>query len=187
MSGRNRPQEVRGVVFVNLQKRYVIRTSTLMPFVRGLKRSLQLEKQKFNVCFVDDNSIRHLNLAYRGKNKSTDVLSFPWNEPGSASAPGSSHAHGKNGFEDFLGDIVISVETAGRNAELEGHSRLLEIRWLILHGLLHLLGFDHETDSGQMVALELALREQLGITGWENQTRLSKPRRKGEKPDQPNS
>jgi probable rRNA maturation factor len=66
-------------------------------------------------------------------------------------------------FKDFLGDIVISVDTAKRNARKEGHSTLNEIRWLILHGLLHLLGYDHESDQGEMVKLELALRGRLGI------------------------
>jgi rRNA maturation RNase YbeY len=66
-------------------------------------------------------------------------------------------------FKNFLGDIVISVETAKRNAREEGHSILNEIRWLILHGLLHLLGYDHERDRGEMTRLELGLRRRLGI------------------------
>jgi len=66
-------------------------------------------------------------------------------------------------FRGFLGDIVISAETARANARREGHSTENEIRWLILHGLLHLLGYDHATDQGEMTALELSLRERLGI------------------------
>jgi probable rRNA maturation factor len=165
MSGGHSNKSVRGVVFVNLQKRYVVRTSTLLVFVRSLKQRLELGPREFNVCFVDDSAIRHLNLAYRGKNKATDVLSFPWNDEGGAHAPGPSHSGEKNGFSNFLGDIVISVETARVNAAAEGHSTLNEIRWLILHGLLHLLGYDHEKDSGEMVALELALREKLNVAG----------------------
>ena len=68
-------------------------------------------------------------------------------------------------FKNFLGDIVISVDTAKRNARKEGHSTLNEIRWLILHGLLHLLGYNHEYDQGEMTRLELALRSRLGISG----------------------
>jgi len=68
-------------------------------------------------------------------------------------------------FKYFLGDIVISVDAARRNAREEGHSTLNEIRWLILHGLLHLLGHDHERDQGEMTRLELALRSRLGISG----------------------
>jgi probable rRNA maturation factor len=68
-------------------------------------------------------------------------------------------------FKNFLGDIVISVDTAKRNARQEGHSTLNEVRWLILHGLLHLLGYNHESDQGEMTKLELALRRRLGIAG----------------------
>ncbi len=155
-------------MFVNLQKRYVVRTASLWGFVRSLKRRLRLAKREFNVCFVDDNAIRHLNFAYRGKNKPTDVLSFAWDEapaafPPTAPVPPRRGEHG--GIENFLGDVVISVETARRNATAEGHSTLDEIRWLILHGVLHMLGYDHEHDRGEMVALELALREQLGVAG----------------------
>jgi len=66
-------------------------------------------------------------------------------------------------FEGFLGDIVISVEAVERNAALEGHATRTEISWLILHGLLHLLGLDHETDHGEMAALEHGLRARLGV------------------------
>ena len=66
-------------------------------------------------------------------------------------------------FKNFLGDIVISVDTAMTNARQEGHSTLNEIRWLILHGVLHLLGYDHEHDHGEMTRLEHALRSRLGI------------------------
>ncbi len=165
MSAAKRLRSVQGVVFVNLQKRYLVRTASLLGFVRGLKQRLRLEQREFNVCFVDDSAIRELNLAYRGKNKSTDVLSFAWNEPGESHVRRPHHAGKHEGFENFLGDIVISVETARRNAEIEGHTTLNEIRWLILHGLLHLLGFDHEKDTGQMIALELDIREKLGVAG----------------------
>jgi probable rRNA maturation factor len=66
-------------------------------------------------------------------------------------------------FEGFWGDVVISAETARRNARREGHSTESEIRWLILHGFLHLLGYDHEQDGGIMAALELSLRARLDV------------------------
>jgi probable rRNA maturation factor len=66
-------------------------------------------------------------------------------------------------FAGFLGDVVISAETARRNAAVAGHSTWNEIRWLILHGVLHLLGYDHSRDDGEMTALELSVRGQLGI------------------------
>jgi probable rRNA maturation factor len=155
-------------VLVNLQKRYVVRTASLSAFVRNLKRRLRLGNREFNICFVDDDAIRELNSAYRGKDEATDVLSFPWNETAGPlrpkpQAPSRLQEHG--GIRNFLGDVVISVQTARRNARAEGHSTLNEIRWLILHGVLHLLGYDHEHDSGEMIALELALRGQLGVWG----------------------
>jgi len=168
MREKNRVPGVRGVVLVNLQKPYVVRTASLSAFVRNLKRRLRLGTREFNICFVDDSAIRNLNSAYRGKDKATDVLAFPWNEvdgplPPEPRAP--SRRGERGGITNFLGDVVISVETARRNACVEGHSTLNEIRWLILHGVLHLLGYDHEHDSGEMTALELALREQLGVAG----------------------
>jgi probable rRNA maturation factor len=168
MRGQDRTAGVRGVVFVNLQRCYGVRTASLRGFVRSLKRRLRLKHREFNICFVDDRAIRHMNLAYRGKDKATDVLSFPWNESAALfqrRRRPSFRRGERGGITNFLGDVVISVEMARRNARSEGHSTLLEIRWLILHGVLHLLGYDHEKDGGEMVALELALREQLGIEG----------------------
>jgi probable rRNA maturation factor len=125
---------------------------------------------------VDDREIKRLNLLYRGKDRATDVLSFPWNaqprqgstRPRSKPArPGHANRSAQERvaleFKNFLGDIVISVDTAKRNARQEGHSTLNEIRWLILHGLLHLLGYNHECDQGEMTRLELALRSRLSI------------------------
>ena len=155
-------------MLVNLQKRYVVRTASLSAFARNLKRRLRLGCRKFNICFVDDKAIRHLNLAYRGKDKATDVLSFPWAEAGGSLRTEPrvpSRQRERGGIRNFLGDVVISVQTARRNASEEGHSTLNEIRWLVLHGVLHLLGYDHERDTGEMIALELALREQLGVAG----------------------
>jgi probable rRNA maturation factor len=155
-------------VIVNLQKRFTLPNASLALFARNLKRRLRLGKQEFNICFVDDAAICHLNAAYRGKDKPTDVLSFPWNEaagPPGLGTPEPAHQRGQGGITNFLGDIVISVEMARRNAAEEGHSTVQELRWLILHGVLHLLGYDHEHDTGEMITLELALREKLGVTG----------------------
>jgi probable rRNA maturation factor len=184
MSGKDRVPGVRGVVLINLQKRYAFRTASLLAFARNLKRRLQLGNRKFNICFVDDNAIRHLNLAYRGKDKATDVLSFPWIEADGTLLPESRpparrREQGRNA--GFLGDVVISVQAAERSAGAEGHSTLNEIRWLILHGVLHLLGYDHEHDAGEMIALELTLREQLGVGGGprrKKQVKRQKAKRK---------
>jgi probable rRNA maturation factor len=155
-------------VLINLQPRYEIRTAALRGFVHRLRRQLRLGKREFNACFVDDAAIRKLNFRYRGKDHATDVLSFPWDEARKATGRKARAGAGKSrgrGIANFLGEVVISVETARRNAATEGHSTLNELRWLILHGVLHLLGYDHEKDRGEMAALELRLREKLGVTG----------------------
>jgi probable rRNA maturation factor len=98
------------------------------------------------IAFVSDSRIRTLNRTFRGVNKATDVLSFP-------NAPQLGD----------LGDIAISVETAARQAKENGLTLNGEIAQLILHGLLHLIGYDHETDNGEMNKVELRLRRKLGI------------------------
>ena len=165
-------------MILNQQSKYVVTSSRLGEFVRELKQALRLGRQDCNVCFVDDRQIKRLNSLHRGKDCATDVLSFPWNaqqrqprqRPGSESARPrhsrrSANERAASEFENFLGDIVISVDTAKRNARKEGHSTANEIRWLILHGVLHLLGYNHERDHGEMTRLELAMRSRLGISG----------------------
>ena len=101
------------------------------------------------VVITTDRRIRRLNRTWRGIDKATDVLSFPaGDDPG----PGR-----------HLGDVVISRETAARQARNEGHSLATELRVLALHGLLHLLGYDHEHDSGRMARIERRLRRQGGL------------------------
>jgi len=125
-----------------------------------LRRRLELDGRDLNVCLVSDHEIARLNARYRGKARPTDVLSFRWGEPDSASSP-ARHPRAPAEFNGFLGDVVISAETARRNARAAGHSTAKEIRWLILHGALHLLGYDHATDQGEMTELELSLRDKL--------------------------
>jgi probable rRNA maturation factor len=100
------------------------------------------------VLITSDAEMKRLNRAYRGKNKATDVLSFP--------APPEIAEH-------HAGDLAVSFDTAARQATAFGHSLDLEVRILLLHGLLHLNGEDHETDSGEMAALESELRTQLKL------------------------
>jgi probable rRNA maturation factor len=165
-------------MILNQQSKYVVSSSRLGEFVRELRQALRLGRRDCNVCFVDDRQIKRLNSLYRGKDCATDVLSFAWNaqQRQPPQRPGSEHARSRYTrrsaneravleFKNFLGDIVISVDTAKRNARKEGHSTLNEIRWLILHGVLHLLGYNHEQDHGEMTRLELALRSRLGISG----------------------
>ena len=155
------------------QRRVSVDVARARAFARRLKVALKLGGRDFNVCLVDDAAMARLNSAFRGKDAATDVLSFPWLavkvRSGRVPRRGTRRSSGKEvggrEFDGFLGDVVISVEAARRNARAEGHSMANEIRWLILHGLLHLLGYDHQTDRGGMTAFELALRERLGIAG----------------------
>ncbi|MGH9450394.1 MAG: rRNA maturation RNase YbeY [Terriglobia bacterium] len=130
----------------------------LRDFSSRVSRGLHLGRRYFDVTLVDDAAIAILNRDFRAKAAPTDVLSFPWQ-----GGPGFPARFGD--FDDFLGDIVISLDTAQRQATAERHSLRTEIEQLVLHGALHLLGYDHETDRGQMNVLELRLRRKLGIEG----------------------
>ena len=93
---------------------------------------------ELSIAFVDDATMRALNRKFRRKNKTTDVLTFP-------------------------DEIVISLDQARRQARNERHSLATEVRYLIAHGVLHALGYDHEADRGEMNALELLVRERVGL------------------------
>jgi probable rRNA maturation factor len=99
--------------------------------------------REISLAMVNDRTIRGLNRKFRARNKTTDVLTFP----------------GERSCE-----IVISVDRARRQAALEKHSLATELHYLILHGVLHGLGYDHETDAGEMDALELRVRTKVGLT-----------------------
>jgi probable rRNA maturation factor len=136
---------------VNRQRKIKLDLSRFESFSVSLLSAVkEAEGCSFVVAFVSDKKMTELNTAYRGKKSTTDVLSFPVED------------------EDFenertLGDIVISVEQAARQAKSNRLSLEREIKQLMLHGLLHLCGYDHETDRGQMNRKELKLREKLGI------------------------
>ncbi len=119
----------------------------------GLARFLNRARQavglvgEIDVLLTSDAEIKRLNKAFRGKNKATDVLSFP----------------ASNEAEEMAGDVAISLETALRQAKAHGHSLRDEVRVLMLHGLLHLDGEDHEADSGEMAEREAGLRKVLQL------------------------
>jgi probable rRNA maturation factor len=106
-----------------------------------------------NVALVSDARVRVLNRQYRGIDRATDVLSFPSDAARARGAPRAC----------FLGDIVIARGMARRQARAQGHSLAAEVRVLALHGLLHLLGYDHERDAGTMARLERRLRRKGGL------------------------
>jgi probable rRNA maturation factor len=132
-----------GIVLLNRQRRRRVAATRLK---RVLTRAAQALDVSGEVALVltGDRAVRTLNARYRGKDRATDVLSFP--------GPGGSEG---------LGDIVISVETAARNARGLGRTLPQELDVLALHGFLHCLGYDHETDDGTMDRLEGRLRRRI--------------------------
>jgi probable rRNA maturation factor len=139
-------------LIVNLQRKLAVDLSIYKNFCEQLPNSIHDASRKhFSVAFVSDRRMKELNGLFRNTNTTTDVLSFP-HEPDEFDPDRSN-----------LGDIVISIEQAVRQAN-ENHLTLEnEIKQLILHGVLHLCGYDHETDNGEMNARELELRDKLGI------------------------
>jgi probable rRNA maturation factor len=112
--------------------------------------SAVLPPSRVDVVIAGNPEIRRLNRQFRGQNKPTDVISFPVAEPSQGA---------------IEGDIAISASIAAANARRLGHSLAEEVKILILHGMLHLAGYDHENDRGQMWQLETGLRRVLQLPG----------------------
>jgi probable rRNA maturation factor len=130
-------------------------TRTLGQFMTRAQAAVRLRGQ-VTVLLTGDATMRDLNRRFRGKNKATDVLSFP--------ASNLVQNQGKNQEKSQeKGDVAISVQTAHRQSAEQGHTLGTEIKVLMLHGLLHLAGYDHETDAGEMQRSERSLRERLGL------------------------
>lgn len=110
-------------------------------------------KGDLSIAIVSDRRMRALNRQFRGKDAVTDVLSFPADASMSLSA----------GEPRFMGDIVIASGVSEQQAKAAGHSLQTEVRVLALHGLLHLLGYDHEDDDGKMARVEMRLRKKAGL------------------------
>ena len=135
---------------------------SLSRFANSARRAVNLSGE-VDILLSTDAELKRLNRIFRSKNKPTDVLSFP-------APPEISEQH--------AGDLAISIETAARQAKAFGHSLAGELRILILHGLLHLTGMDHETDEGQMAAREAGLRHQLRLpTTLIERTHTPRPKR----------
>jgi probable rRNA maturation factor len=124
-------------------------------FVRRVLIALRVDDniQEVSIAIVDDEAMRNLNRKFRKQNKTTDVLTFPADD-----SDADPNASGRP-----LGDIVISIDQARRQATEQKHSLAIEIRYLIIHGTLHALGYDHETDSGEMNGLEVKVRQKVGL------------------------
>ncbi len=133
------------VVLLNRQRHRRVDGARLRRVLAGAAEALRV-KGELAVVFTSDRGIRRLNGRFRGKDAPTDVLSFAG-----------------GGGELGLGDVVISVESAARNARGLGRTLPQELDVLALHGFLHVLGYDHETDDGAMDRLERRLRRRLGL------------------------
>jgi probable rRNA maturation factor len=127
---------------INKQRKHTVDNAKLRRFLSSLVPALGVDRRAFSVVFVTDEKIRRLNRDYRGFDKPTDVLSF-------------------RGDGGYLGDILISSETAyNQSRKSSTLSFETNVRRLVLHGLLHLMGYDHETDKGEMRAIERRLRRR---------------------------
>ena len=166
-------------MILNQQRRVRVSISGLEKFLAAARKRLRLAPRSLTVALVTDAQIKRWNRAYRGKNRPTDVLSFPADgsqaEPATrrkhqqarlarATRPTASSAASSSAqARVYLGDIAIAPAVARRNAVRLGRTFDHEMRILILHGILHLLGYDHEIDSGQMDRREYRLRRELGL------------------------
>ncbi len=152
-------------MIVNHQRDVRIRTAALEAYCQRVAKLVKLPAESVTICFVENREMARWNRAYRGKKGPTDVLSFLVEaRNGHRSGPTlpeffSAETRGAA----YLGDIAIAPAMARRNAARFGRTVDDELRILILHGVLHLLGFDHETDHGEMDRREAWLRRQLGL------------------------
>jgi probable rRNA maturation factor len=163
-------------MILNRQTAVRVARRPLEVFLRRVVDEMKLRDADVTVCLVSDAEIARLNLVFRRKKGPTDVLSFPVGErqrPRSgkrkrqhyAEGTGSAEGREKNGTAagKYWGDIAIAPRTARRYAKKNGRSLSSELRVLILHGVLHLLGYDHETDRGEMDRIERKLRRRFGL------------------------
>jgi probable rRNA maturation factor len=158
-------------MILNRQRRVRVSLRDLDRFLRSASKLLKIPGDSVTICLVSDDEIARWNHAYRGKNTPTDILSFPSGDI-SAQPPGESFSRRQGRarirpFADvtavYLGDIAIAPSVARRNARRFGHAFGDEMRMLVLHGMLHLMGYDHETDGGRMDRRERRLRRALGL------------------------
>ena len=136
---------------INRQRSYKIPRSW-RNFAEHALRAIDRSEADATIVFVSDAAIRKLNQQFRGKNYATDVLSFPTQ---------AEQFESEN--QTHLGEVVISLQRAAVQAKESGLTFRNEVQQLVLHGLLHLCGYDHETDNGEMNRLELKLRKKLGV------------------------
>lgn len=139
-------------MIVNRQRRVSVDVGSLRNFYDRARQELSFPPESVTIQLISDTAMSRLNRTFRNKQGPTDVLSFP----AMRSKP--------NKNTKYVGDIAISPETARRNARRFTRTLGVELKILVLHGMIHLAGFDHETDHGEMDQLERRLRNRLGIT-----------------------
>jgi probable rRNA maturation factor len=148
-------------MIVNRQRTVRLARRPLELFLGRVRDELGLGAADVTVCFVSDAEIARMNESYRKKKGPTDVLSFP-------AVARRRPVRLRRGVTvvkagEYLGDIAISPSTARRYAKKSARTLPSELRVLILHGVLHLLGYDHETDRGEMGRIERRLRKRFGL------------------------
>jgi probable rRNA maturation factor len=157
-----------GFAVLNRQREVRIALPGLRKFLGRVREELGLAETEAVICLVTDAEMARMNEKYRQKRGPTDVLSFPA-EKQSMRRSGGTRSRLRAGKKaarpggGYLGDIAISAATARRNAKEHGREFPMELRILMLHGVLHLLGYDHETDGGEMQRLEMKWRRRFGL------------------------
>ena len=140
------------IEIVNRQKKRRVNSKQWRELAERALYAAGKRKRAATIVFVSDAAMKKLNRQFRGKDFTTDVLSFP-----------AQHERFEKELQTNLGEVVISLDRAAAQAKENGLTFANEVEQLILHGLLHLCGHDHETDNGEMNRLELKLRKKLGI------------------------
>jgi probable rRNA maturation factor len=157
-------------MILNRQRAMRVAQRPLAQFLARVQRELGITEADVTICLVSDAEIARMNQVFRKKRGPTDVLSFPAIERGKPASLPKRHVPRKSQMRPrpreryFLGDVAISPSTARRNAKRLGRTLPSELQILTLHGVLHLLGYDHETDRGEMDRVEERLRRKLGLT-----------------------
>ena len=145
----------------NHQRGVRVAVGPLEEFLENILEEIGLGPESVAVRLIGDGEMARLNETYRRKKGPTDVLSFP--VEAESGKPGTLRQQVRRARGNFLGDIAIAPRVARRNARALGRTLPEELKVLILHGVLHLLGYDHETDRGEMERIEMRLRRKLGI------------------------
>ena len=148
-------------MILNHQRRTRLALQALAKFAERVRCELGFPEESVTICFVSDPAIARMNRKFLDKTGPTDVLSFPQRRRRIRRT--HSFRGARWNANEYVGDIAISPETARRYARRHSRRLTSELRVLILHGMIHLAGYDHEIDDGEMMRLERRLRRRLGL------------------------